>query len=425
MRVLIVSNLYPHRHSPDKAVYNRQQFAALTEYCEVQVIAPVPRFELSKDDVPMYDTIDGIEVSYPRYLVVPKLFQSLYGLLMFISLYRHARHRLKTFKSDVIFATWAYPDAVAAALLAKANGKPLVIKTHGTDLNYGLKYGLRRLMIRFAMRCALRIVCVSKRLREQLVELGIDPAKIHVLTNGVDSQLFKPTDRDRARAELELGDERRHVLFVGNLVPVKGADLLIRAVSLLPDDVCLHLVGHGCQEADLRIQTESLGVADRVSFHGQRPYEQMPVWQNAVDVFCLPSRNEGCPNAVVEALACGTPVVATDVGAVSQLISNPDQGTIVAPDDAGLLAKALEDQLSRHPPSRITNAQFTWQQNARKLHSDLEEAVQCHRDLLREQPNQIRTADQVIESNPTPVHTQVLIKTNTDDRRRVLAGGFR
>ena len=199
--------------------------------------------------------------------------------------------------------------------------------------------------------------------------------------NGVDSELFKPTDRDQARAELELGDDRRHVLFVGNLVPVKGADLLIRAVSRLPDDVCLHLVGHGSQEADLRIQTESLGIAERVSFHGQRPYEQMPVWQNAVDVFCLPSRNEGCPNTVVEALACGTPVVATDVGAVSQLISSADQGTIVAPDDAGLLAKALANQLSRLPHARITNAQFTWQQNARKLHTDLEEAVQCHRDL--------------------------------------------
>ena len=405
MRVLIVSNLFPNRQSPGRALYNRQQFAALTEYCDVQVVAPVPRFQFSRDEVPQYNTVDGIEVSYPRYLVAPRLFQSLYGLLMFGSLYRHVRHRLKTFNADVIFATWAYPDAFAAALLAKANGKPLVVKTHGTDLNYGLNSGLRRLMIRFAMRNARRVVCVSQLLKEQLVELGVDRAKIRVLTNGVNSRMFKPSDRDQARATLDLDNSRRHVLFVGNLVPVKGADLLIRAVSLLPDDVCLHVVGHGSQEADLRIQSESLGIADRVIFHGQRPHEQMPVWQNAVDVFCLPSRNEGCPNTVIEALACGTPVVATEVGAVRQLVSNADQGTVVAPGDAGLLAKALEEQLNRRPPLRIAQADFTWQQNAEQLHADLEIAVQLHREMIAEKQAAARPAKDVVKSNPTPVHS--------------------
>ena len=376
MRVLVITNLFPNRQEPGRAVFNGQQFAALREHCDYTVVAPLPLFRFSRKQVPKRDTINGVQVLHPRYIVIPKILRSLHGLSMFIGMFRQVRRELRRNPADVILATWAYPDCFAAALIAKCFGLPLVTKVHGTDCNYGLKFYLRRKMIRFAMRSAETVVSVSSQLKDKLVGIGVPDKQITVLLNGVDDKRFFPADPVLAKAQLGLNGDKRHVLFVGNMVRVKSIDTLLHALERLPDNIVLHLLGDGPLQGSLKVLAESLNLQDRVHFHGRLPHDDLPVWFNAADVFCLPSLNEGCPNVVVEAIACGTPVVASNVGAIPDLINAPERGRFVTAGDVAAFAAALEEVLDRETTiSENISADLSWRQNALQLYETLAAAA--------------------------------------------------
>lgn len=147
MRLLIITNLFPNRVEPDRAVFNKQQFLALKKYCDFKVVAPVPLFQYAPSELPLEEDVNNIRVFHPRYLVIPKICRSLYGWFYYWGIARMVRRIHALFPFDAILATWAYPDAFAAALLAKRLRKPLVIKVHGTDINVATQYFLRRQMI--------------------------------------------------------------------------------------------------------------------------------------------------------------------------------------------------------------------------------------------------------------------------------------
>jgi glycosyltransferase involved in cell wall biosynthesis len=212
-----------------------------------------------------------------------------------------------------------------------------------------------------------RIIAVSNALKARIVDLGIAPAKVHVLRNGVDLDLFRPSDRGAARAALGL-DARRWLASVGNLVPEKGHALMLDALRLLPD-VGLVIVGSGVEENALRARARADHVSERVRFVGEVPQDRLPQIYAAVDALVLASSREGWPNVLLESMACGTPVVATRVGAVPDIVTSSAAGRIVDEATAPALSVAIRDLLQRRPMMEATRAvaeRFGWEETTRR-----------------------------------------------------------
>ena len=370
MKLLIITNLFPNKQEPNRAVFNKQQFEALSKLCELKVVAPLPFFQCSKEQVPDVEVIDGIEVYHPRYLVIPKILRCTYGFFYYFGIKEVLKRIRKKFDFDVVLATWGYPDAFGAALVSKFLQKPLVVKVHGSDVNISSQYFLRRLMMKYAFNYANKVIAVSSTLKEKIIAMGINGDKIEVIGNGIDTDKFKPMDKRECREALGLPLDKKIILFVGNLVHVKGVDILIKAAKNLSDEFYVVLVGDGKMKQGLRSMVNAGNYQAGVSFAGRKSHDEIPRWMNAADVFCLPSLNEGCPNVILEALACRRPVVASRVGGIPDLIKSKEYGEMVSPCDSEELAQALLNVLEKKwDPvflrDRVTD--LSWKKNADRV----------------------------------------------------------
>lgn len=354
MKVLIITNLFPNNKQPGRGIFNKQQFCALAKLCDLKVVAPLPWTPKGIGgnrrsiffDVIDEETINDIPVYHPRYFVTPKIGRVFYGFWFYFGITKKVREIYKNFKFDLVLATWAYPDAFGAALLAGLLKKPLIIKVHGSDINI-TTYFLRKKMIAWALGQAQKVVAVSEPLKQKIIEMGIAKEKIVVIPNGVNTQHFKPMDQRQCREHLHLSLDKKYVIFIGNLTPVKGVKYLIEAFQYLPKDIILNLIGDGELQAQLEQRVKELNFSDRINFIGRVSHDAVPYWMNAADIFCLPSLNEGCPNVVLEALACKTPVVATKVGAIPELLPTEDYGILTEPENSKMLAHSIQKALDK------------------------------------------------------------------------------
>jgi teichuronic acid biosynthesis glycosyltransferase TuaC len=362
IKVLTLSTLYPNREMPYHGTFVEARLHHLVQSREVAalVVAPVPSF-LSKGTifgryaafarVPDQEERDGLTVLHPRYLLIPKVGMTLAPYLMYGSLKAYVGRILRDhFAFDLIDAHYFYPDGVAAALLGRRLGKPVVITARGTDINLISRYRLPRHWIRWAGQRAAGIVAVSEALRARLIELGIPGARVQVLSNGVDLDRFAPRDRRAARRQLGLDPGGPVLASIGLLITRKGHDLAIRAAALLPGATLL-IVGEGPEDAALRRLATRLGVAGRVHFLGSMPQEQLAVVYNAAEVLVLASSREGYPNVLLEALACGTPVVATAVWGTPEIVAAPVAGRLVEARTPEALQASIQGLLA-DPPAR-------------------------------------------------------------------------
>lgn len=380
MRVLIITKIYPNAREPLSSPFNRQQFAALARRCEVEVLATIPWFPGRRRlaDVPRHEVIDGLPVGHPRFLYVPRL-PALTGPLYAASLLPAVLRRRGRF--DVVLGSWAYPDGCAAIALARALGVPAVVKLHGSDMNVVATLRGPRAHLRFALPRAARVVAVSRALADAAAALGVARDRIDVVQNGVDATLFHLRPRAAARAALgHGGDDRTWLLYVGRLEHSKGiGDLLAAFETLAPTRprLALALVGDGGARAECDALAARLG-SDRVIVAGARPLAEVPAWMAACDVLTLPSWNEGTPNVILEALACGRRVVATRVGGIPDLIDRPALGELVAAKDPLALAGALGRAADLpYDPAAVaaTGARGGWDESAGHLHDTLQRAV--------------------------------------------------
>jgi glycosyltransferase involved in cell wall biosynthesis/peptidoglycan/xylan/chitin deacetylase (PgdA/CDA1 family) len=372
MKILVITNLFPNTQEPTRAVFNFQQVKALKEICDLKVVAPVVHFRYSVAQVSLKEDIEGIETFHPRYFVIPKIMRFLYGWLFYLGIQKTVKELAETFRFDVILATWAYPDAFAAALIARKLHKPLIIKVHGSDINILSRYPLRRAMMTHAFQQAHTIIAVTQDLRVKITAMGIPAEKILVIPNGIDPQLMYPMDKINCRNVLSLPLDKKIVCYIGNLVGVKGIDLLIKAFFLLKkeEDIFLAVVGDGPLKPQLLAQVGEQGMTDRIRFFGVQKHDQIPLFMNAADIHCLPSRQEGCPNVVLEAIACGRPVVATQVGGVPEIIVSENLGITVPPENPELLANALKEALSRswdHQGIHQAAKAYRWEEGAKQI----------------------------------------------------------
>jgi teichuronic acid biosynthesis glycosyltransferase TuaC len=395
LRILTVTTLYPKAAKPQHGVFIENRLRQLLTSGEVsaRVLAPVPYFPFrgkrfgryaAFGRAPLSETRFGIEIDHPRYLTIPKLGMTAAPLLLYASARLAVMRTLQAGQVfDLIDAHYFYPDGVAAVMLGRAFGLPVTVTARGTDINVIPDHVMPRRMIRWAAEHADGLITVSSALAAKLSELGIGRSRITVLRNGIDETLFRLTapfgirDRDPPSPL---------AVSVGNLVPLKGHDL---AISTLPQIPALNLwiVGEGPERSRLEALARNLGVARRVSFLGVVAHERMPEVYSAADVLILASEREGWPNVLLEAMACGARVVATNVSDVPSIITGPAAGAWVRDRSLPVLVHALREVLAASISREQTRAHalnFTW-------HATTQGQIDLFRSILARRRSASRT----------------------------------
>lgn len=366
MRILVLTNLYPNPGDRNRAPFNRQQFRALAALHPVRVIAPIGwveelaawRHGATRLASTRQVVNDGITVDHPRYWYPPRCLRPWHGHFYQASVRTVFRRAVDEFRPDIVLGSWAYPDGWSAVRLAHEASLPAVIKVHGCDLLWGLRHNTdRQSGTREALRAADAVVAVSSDLANEVVRFGVQPERVRVIYHGVDSTVFYPGPQTEARAKLELPPHERLLLFVGALVAVKGVDVLLTACARLRQagqPFMCRILGDGPMRAALEKQARDLGIADQVCFLGSRPHHELGDWYRAANIFVLPSRSEGVPGVLLEAMACGIPFVASRVGGTSE-VSHLGVGRLVPSDDPDALALGLAEQLTAQssPPRAL------------------------------------------------------------------------
>ena len=361
-RLVVFSSLFPHAGEPGAGLFVRERMFRVGRLLPITVVSPRPWFPgqgLIRRLRPGYrpptarrEVQDGVEVLFPRFFALPALCRHWDGFFMALGSLA-ALVRLRRSGHNLIDAHFAWPDGYAAALLGRWLNLPVTITLRGTEPREARHPDKRRRMER-AFALAERVFAVSESLRRLAVGLGAGPGKSRVVGNGVDAERFRPEERAAARDRYAIPRDGRVLISVGALVERKGFHRVLDCLpELLRSYPGLHylIVGgaspEGNIEAELRAQVRRLGLDGRVHFLGALPPDELRWPLSAADCFVLATANEGWANVFLEAMACGLPVVTTDVGGNTEVVSRAELGTIVPFGDPQALAAALHAALGR------------------------------------------------------------------------------
>jgi glycosyltransferase involved in cell wall biosynthesis len=366
MKILTFSTLFPNAEKPGHGIFveTRLRHLVASGRVESRVVAPVPWFPLTHERfgsyakmarAPREEIRHGIQVAHPRYPVLPKIGMNVAPLFLAQAV-KPAIGRMidEGFDFDLIDAHYFYPDGVAAAMLGRYFNKPVVITARGSDITLFPGYRLPRRMILWAAQQAAGVITVCNALRDEVISLGVEPGRVVSLRNGVDLNLFRPVERDPAQPFT--------LLTVGHLVPVKAQELIIGALPLLPG-VRLVVAGDGPNRGMLETLARTLNVSDRVQFLGAVPQAQLRAHYGAADAMVLASSREGWANVLLEAMACGTPVVASRVWGTPEVVAAPEAGVLMAERTPQGVADAVTALRANYPDRAATRRyaeRFSW-----------------------------------------------------------------
>jgi glycosyltransferase involved in cell wall biosynthesis len=360
--LVVFSALFPSAARPGAGLFIRERMFRVAQQRPLAVVSPQPWFPGQslirwlrpgyRPQAPALEIQQGIRVYHPRYLAVPGLLRRFDGWSMALASFGLMR-KLKRQGARLIDAHFAYPDGEAATRMGRWLGLPVTITLRGTEMPHSKNPALRPRLVR-TLEAAAQVFSVSDSLRRLAIGLGAATEKIEVVGNGVDIARFHPVERDEARRKYGLPVDARVLVSVGALVERKGMHRVIDCLpALIERHPGLHylIVGgaspEGDNRAELAAQVARLGLADRVRFSGALPPDELKWALSAADVFVLATRNEGWANVFLEAMACGLPVVTTDVGGNAEVVCRDELGSIVPFGDAAALQQALDNALSR------------------------------------------------------------------------------
>lgn len=378
MRILCLSTLHPSAAAPNlgRFVQLSLDAADATGEAEIVRICPValPPWPLG-ELLPHYSAfaklprLDGA-ILRPPYLRLPGLNPARDAAAVVTAVLPLARrlHAEKPF--DMIDAQFFWPDGPAAMMIAEALGLPFSVKARGADVHYWPTVKGCGALIREAAQKANGLLAVSEAIKADVAALGADPRKIMVHRTGIDRSLFGVASEPRAdlRQRIDLPTDCALLLSVGALIPRKGQVFAIEALTQIPR-ARLAIIGAGEDRGMLQRRAQELGIADQVHFLGPLPHCDIARHVQAADICVLPSSSEGIANAWIESLACGTPLVITDIGSAREVLTSPVAGRIV-PRQASAIAEACRDLLA-NPPARedvaAVVADYSWERNGRAL----------------------------------------------------------
>lgn len=356
-RLLFVSNLFPDTKEPYRGLDNVTLLHHLKDHWDIRVVALRPSLSAWRGAGLKLLHRSQDEVFQPRYVSVPyipKVGDVWNPGLMHRALQRELVRVKAEGAWDVLLASWLYPDGGAATRAAASAGTPAVLIAQGSDVHKYLKVPRRKQAILEAVKASRGVITRSRSLATLLGEAGAEKAKLHPVHNGVDVSLFHGGSREEERGKLGLKDKATVILYVGNLLPVKNPELLLRAFARLRAGwhgapLQLRLAGKGPMREGLEKLAAELGFLDSVYFLGPQDAGQIASWMRAADVLCMSSHNEGLPNVVLEAMASGLPVVATDVGGIHEIVDAPWKGVLVPPAKEEELTAGLQRVLEEAP----------------------------------------------------------------------------
>jgi len=384
-RILFVSNLFPDSAAPYLGLDNATLLHQLRAFFDIKVICPRPSLKvtdfyrstsvkLTPRESDMVFDPHFIEVPY-----VPICGSHFNHRLMRMRLRGPIHNLIQQWAVDSVLCSWLYPDGCAVSSILQGSGVPLVLITQGTDTHQYINHPVRRKHIIDAAERSGAVIARSDELARLLNIAGVNSGKIHSIHNGVNQSIFYRRDRDLCRQQLGLARDAKVIVFVGNFLPVKNPEFLLEAFSSnsISDRVILAMIGKGPLKSGLVKMAENLGIADRVVFTGPLDSEGVAKWMGVATCLCLASHNEGLPNVVIEALASGLPVVASDVGGIGQLVDRPERGSLVPPGDIKGYVRAIVRRLELDDPgtqNAIIGSRFSWEKCAHK-HSQIIDSV--------------------------------------------------
>ncbi len=359
MRLLFISNLFPDTTQPWRGLDNVTLLHAmrtLKPEADIRVLCLRPGHGGWRGAPCLFQPRSGDQVFQPQFAWAP--YVPKWGGIndrLFAIAVRRALSALPTdWKPDALLVPWLFPDASGVHRLPELANLPLVAVAQGSDVHRYLDMPQRRrAILQLAQRA--HIITRSEDLRSRLLRAGAAATQVQTVYNGVDPDTFRPGDRKQARADLNLPIEGKLMVFVGNFLPVKGLDLLIRSMALaaksLPETLRLVLIGSGPLQAELAGLAQQCGLsADSLIWAGRKGPSEVAQFMRASDVVCLTSHNEGVPNVLLEALASGRAFVTTDVGGIGEVLRQaPNGGHLVSGREPSAYAAALVQALN-HPP---------------------------------------------------------------------------
>ncbi len=374
MKILTVTTLFPYANNDKHGVFIETRLRHLKRHypnVEIKVIAPIPWFPLKHSlfgsyssfaHAPRYERRSGMDVYHPRYIVIPKIGMTLTPYTLEMAIYKKAKQLIKQgFDFDVIDGHYFYPDGVAISRVAKRLNKPFTITARGTDINLIPQYDQPRKEIQRVLQQSSHNISVCEALRKEMIKLGAEPASVTTLRNGVDLSLFPYSDQFQQialRKKLNLPIDKKIILSVGHLIERKGHHLIIEALAYLPN-VLLLIAGAGPEEKRLRQLVAHHNLNSNVIFLGSLKQSELANYYGTSDALVLASSREGWANVLLESMACGTPVVATDIWGTPEVVQNHHAGILVSRESTSI-ANGV-NKLLAHPPERLATRQYAEQ----------------------------------------------------------------
>ena len=360
----VLSSRFPSSLQPGLGLSVRERMFRVARRLPLFVVSPTPWVPLEdwirqnwnpafRPSMPEYAEQQGIPVWFPRFLTVPgpDVLRLLDGWAMAKGAYSRFVALRNAGRLDLIDAHGAYPDGYAGVLLGRWLGVPVTITLHDGELvcAHNPRWVLR---LRETFRGAARIFTASESLRQFVLELGVPDDRVEVIGNGVDAERFRPRDRHAARAALGLSPTVPVLLCSGRPSEEEDHNRLIEALPALserwPGLVCLIA---GLDEKNMRAELEALierqGLKETVRFLGTLSSDGLSDALSAADAFVFAAYRDGSVTALLEAMACGLPVVAFDAGASRELVCRPELGELVPFGDASALKASIDLALSR------------------------------------------------------------------------------
>lgn len=361
MRILVFTTLFPNDVETGKGSFIRHRVLALREAgAEVRVVAPVPYFPFRHGfgrwsrsaRIALERREQGIPVHHPRTPITPKFGMRYYGSWMHLAVKPVVERILSTYPIDLIDAHYLYPDGLAALRIARDLNLKMVVTARGTDAHTYPQFSSLRPRLREVLQGAGRVFAVSESLKLDLTPTLPPGRGVVVTPNGVDVGLFRPLPRAAARRRLRVSEKRALLVGIGRLVPVKRWELAIEALAFLREArpetrINFCLVGGGPLKIELQRRIQSLGMLDRIVLVGERAQHELPYWLSAADGLLHPSEREGWPNVVLEALACGTPVIGSKIPSIDEVAPSPEHSLLVDEMDPESLADAVFEGVTK------------------------------------------------------------------------------
>lgn len=329
--------------------------------------------------------IDNVDYYRPWGFGFPFALQRLNDLLKVLLIFICIK--INKIKFDLIHAHYVHPPGFVAVLLGRLMKKPVIISCEGSDIHEYAEEAypdrLRRHRVLYAIKNAKYLIAVSNFLKEKIVSFGIPETKVAVIPNGVKQTAFYPIDKSLARKKLKLPTEKKVILNIGSLTPIKGTIYLINAIAKIirenrnKDDLFFVIIGDGPLRLELETRAQALNIKNYIQFVEFIPHKELVFWFNAADLFVLPSLGEGFGMVIIEALSCGLPVVASSIGGITEIINENNLGILVPPGNPEELSYGILQALNKvwDKDILIERAKYYNWDNIAKLISNVYERV--------------------------------------------------